>query len=411
MSGSRWKAVFAIGVAVCLCLQAGIAFAQDGGVDVEELLLEQTAPAGPGSLIDNLAPDAAARRSVLQKDYGIAATAAYTVYAQTANVAGRDVVAGDLGLAARWTFLNRGRSDAGSLVAYFENRHNFGGSNGFEFANEVGAGWFPHPIPNEGHSRLRQLYIKQNFVDDQLVTGVGKFSLRGLVNRSAFLGDRRRDFTGFPTTLDPSFSPPVDAFGAVLRVQPADRPISIMAGVFDADPDLDRFDLDIEGPFSIAELQISDRPYRRDVDLRQPDLVIRLTGYHRPETSTSKEAAGGTATVDWRLWDAENPADPGEVGLGLRYGFETQEAGAFGHLASLGLVVRAPFDRSRDALGAAATLAVTLDGEAQWSSETFYRLNLFDGFELSAGLQIVVDPVFSDESLSAIPGIRTLLQF
>ena len=385
--------------------------AQDGGVDAEELLSQPAAAIGPGSLLDIVAPDVADQVTTLRQDYGLAATIRYSVYAQTADFDGRGVAGGDLGAAARWTFFNRGRSDAASIVTYFEHRDTFSRSNGFEFAEDVGAGWFPHPIPNTGHTRLRQLYLTWNFLDDQVVTGVGKFSMRGLFNRSAYLGDRLRNFFSFAMSFDPSFNPPVDAFGAAVRVQPTDQLVSVMGGVFDADPNLNGFDVDVDGPFGIAELQFSNRPYRRALDPRQPDFVMRLTTYHRPETDSSREATGASAVVDWRIWDADRFAEVGEVGLGFRYGFQTRDAGALEQIASLGIVVSEPFGRARDAVGGGVAFTVTSDDDTQWSGETFYRLNVTDGFELSAGVQAIVDPAFSDDSLTIVPGIRTVFQF
>ena len=367
-----------------LLLAAAPAHAQSAGaaVDVEALIDEQERGAGAGSLLRTLSPGAAARRDALS-EAGLSLALGYGAYAVAAPASDAAWTAdGDIGLAVRWRVRPTEAANGTSFVAYVENRANYTSDDAFTFTDEVGSATFLSPIPNRDHTRLRQLYLKQNLANDSVVLGVGKFATRGNFTQSRVLGDKFRRFSSFAFALEPSFSPPIDAVGGYVRLQPKNSRVTVAGAVLDAAPDLESFDTDIDGPYVVGEVVLTDEPWRRDGGAPQPDFLLRLTGYHRSGTRDPEGGPSGSgvaATLDWRPradWD-----------IGVRYGAAEDALGAISHAAALGVVRDAPFGRARDAGGIALGWTRTADEGETLLGEAFYRLNVVPGLEATPFVQ------------------------
>lgn len=377
------------------------ALAQGAATDVERTIEARDANGGPGSLLATLHPDATEQRRRLQKDGGLAFTFAYSVYAQSALEDGADVVSGSASLGLRWTLDPGAATDNTSIVALVENRHNMSSATGFDLLAATGSAWFANPIPNDGHTRLRQLYLKRNLAGDQVVLGIGKFSTRALFNQSAVTGDRFRSFIGFPYILEPSFSPPVDAAGMYVRVQPDRSRASLSFAVLDARPSLDGVDFEIEHPFYATEIAIGSRPWKSDSGTSQPPWLLRFTGYYSDDPDRRGWGAAGVldiqATENWSI--------------GWRGGISEKDLGPVSATATLAAIRAAPFGRLRDGFGVGTNWARDNEGDDQYAVEVFYRWNVTPGFEISPSLQLIVDPTASNRNTATIIGLRTFVSF
>ena len=370
-----------------------------GAIDPERLIRQQEEESGSGRLTD-ASPDAEEVRARLEA-LGVTVAAVYTVYAQAEVEGPARVIDHNAGFAVRWQLADYAGEDATTLVAYAEDRHNYSG-DGFRFAERLGSFSFDNPVPSLGYTRLRQFYLKQNLMADQLVLGAGKFSLRGLWNKSRYLGDKARGFSAFPFAFGEALTPPIDAVGASLRLQPSGVPVTLMAAVFDSDPPPGALSVDVDGPFAIAELMVSGSHWKPDLD-EQPRTVARFTVYRQPAVPGSDRRQGVLLVLDHALTSS--------LGLGLRASLTDGAPDAVRFRAGAGVVLSGPLGRPRDQLGIAFGYARSGVGRDQGNGELYYRLNVVPGLEVTPDLQLLAGGVEARLGLRAVAGVRTNVVF
>ena len=180
-----------------LCLFVSLlpveASAQDGAVDPEELIREQTTDTGSGRLLDNFDLGTAERRSELKRDLGLSFAGTFYTSIQTGLDDDADVANGLAVLAVRWDNSDIIDGEMTSVIGYVENRHNLGGDGGAEFNAGVGAISAPNAFATE-FTRFRQLYVRQTLANDAVVLAFGKFSPRASFGRSRITTDKFRQF-------------------------------------------------------------------------------------------------------------------------------------------------------------------------------------------------------------------------
>lgn len=376
------------------------ASAQEGAVDPEQLIRDQTRDDGPGRLLDNFDLGVAARRAALRERAGISFAANYYLIMQSAPDADADVINGLANLAFRWDNGRLIEGEQTSVVGYLENRHDIAGLSSADFNARFGPTAAPNGFATE-FTRLRQLYLRQTLFDDSLVIAAGKYSLRGNFGASRLTVNKFRGFQSPTLSRAPSTPWPVESVGLYGRWQPEGRRWAVSAGLVDADPDVNAVDFDITGPYALVSLHLHSEPWRMDSGEPAPRHQFQLTVYHQPETPRGPEGVGVLAVHDMRLTD--------RLELGLRYGIAERQLGAVRQSAAAALVLNGPFGRPRDGVGVGVGWAEASESrDSNFNAEIFYRLNVIEGFELTPSAQISET---IDDRTELILGLRTGISF
>jgi hypothetical protein len=116
--------------------------------------------------------------------------------------------------------------------------------------------------------------------------------------------------------------------------------------------------------------------------------------------------------VGWSLSCDQNLSE--KYGVFLRYGGNDGGINQIRHLVSGGLSFLQPFQRINDqaGVGLSYTHPDNPDFRDEYASEVYYRLQVTEGYELSASAQLIVDPS-TDESddVLGVFGVRARILY
>ena len=97
-----------------------------------------------------------------------------------------------------------------------------------------------------------------------------------------------------------------------------------------------------------------------------------------------------------------------QYGVFLRYGGNDGDINSIEHILAAGFSFLQPFDRKNDQAGIAVSYTHPTSGDLrdEYSAETYYRLQLTEGIELSGSAQLIIDPSASDRDAVDVFGMR-----
>lgn len=370
--------------------------------DVEQVTGEsQLTPRRPLSTIDRPIYRALQQsKKELNEKYGITwALEDTAIYQATSGgIDNNDALVNTLGLFATWKILrDPDGKDFGGLGFQGEVRGNHRGQF-TDMRGELGTLWSPNDSTSDDYSKVNQFWWGQRMLDGKFGLQVGKIDPGSMINTNRFAGSGNTQFFGQPYATNPARSFPDNGLGIQLRVDPADW-IYVHFLMSDSDA------ISTHSPFSTVEGRWL---YAGEVGFRPrvPELgqgIYRLMLYYR-------DAEAGDE-VGWALSADQNLSEA--YGVFLRYGGNDGGLNAIEHLVSAGFSLLTPFDRPNDQAGIAVSFTHPTDGDLRdsYAAETYYRVRVTEGFELSGSVQVVFDPSAGEQDTVAVFGLRARILY
>jgi porin len=371
--------------------------------DLEEVLSEaQTTPDAPISKIDRPVYRALQDwKKLLRADYGINwALEDTAIYQHTSGGIDADrAMVNTLGLFATWKIIRdpNGKDFAG-LGFQGETRGNLFDDTFPEMTADLGTIWSPNDSTSDDYTKINQLWWGQRLMNGRIGYMVGKIDPGSQINGNRFAGSGNTQFFGQPYATNPARSFPDNGLGFVLAADPVEW-LSVRFEMSDSDA------VSTYSPFKTIEghwFYAGEIALKPTVE-RLGQGMYRLMTYFRDTEETEE--------VGWALSADQNLSD--KYGIFLRYDGNNANINAIEHLISTGFSFLAPFDRKNDqaGIGVAWTHPSDDDLRDEYSGEVYYRLQVTEGFELSASAQVVFDPSASDHDAVGIFGLRARLLY
>jgi porin len=365
--------------------------------DVEQITTEaQRAPDEPLTTLDRpiYRPLQDWKRELAEK-YGIAFALENTTIYQTTSggIRANDAIVNTLGLFATWKiFRSEDGKDFGGPGFQFETRGNHDGEF-TELRDELGTLWSPNDSTSDAYTRINQLWWGQRFGQGRFGVQIGKIDPGSIINTNRFAGSGNTQYFGQPYATNPARSFPQNGLGLQLRAEPVEW---LYFHFLMSDSDA----ISSHSPFTTIEGRWL---YAGEVGFRPKfegpgQGTYRFMLYHR-ETEPAHE-------FGWALSADQNLT--GDYGVFLRYGGNDGDINAIDHLVAAGFSFLRPFDRQNDQAGIGVSYTHPSDDDLrdEYATETYYRLQLTEGIELSGSAQLIFDPSAGDRDTVAVFGLR-----
>ena len=339
---------------------------------------------------------------------GLAFGADYNVLFQAANdsIGDDKAASGALRLFGNWTLTGRDSTQQGSLVFKVENRHRLGTDIAPQaLASELGyAGLTATPFSDAG-SILTNLYWHQSMVGDD-VAFVG-----GIVDTTDYLDvyglvSSWSDFLNLAFSTNPTIAAPNQGLGLAFRVSFADH-YYFLAGIADANGDPSD---------PLAGTFFSDREYFKHAEFGwvssraeqfNDNIHLSLWQADRREEADIAGGWGGSASFNHLINKRWLPF--------VRLGYSDGGGGALmERSASTGFAYYR--QRKSDVIGfgvswgrpSIKTYGADLNDE--YTTELYYRLQLFQHTTITPNIQWLVDPALNpDDNQLWVVGLRVRL--
>jgi hypothetical protein len=376
---------------------------QSPSQDVLEVTSEaQTEPQQPFSIADR--PIYRAIQS-LKKDlndkFGINFAIENTLIYQhtTGGVDPNDAMVNTLGFFATWKLY---RSEDGKDFAGFgfqaEQRGDPLDGHFTDLRDSLGTLWSPNDSTSDDYAKINQLWWGQKIADGRLGLQIGKIDPGSIINANRFAGSGNTQYFGQPFATNPARSFPDNGLGLQLRAEPTDWLYLhfVMS------------DSDAVGTYSPFKTVHGHWLYAGEIGLR-PKLeglgqgIYRLMVYERD--LEDKDEFGWALSFDQNITD--------QWGVFLRYGDNDGGINSIKRILSMGISSLQPFGRKNDQAGIGVSYTHPTESALrdEYSADVFYRLQVTEGFELSADAQIIADPSASNQDVVGVFGVRARLLY
>jgi hypothetical protein len=388
-----------LALAVILFVGAAVARAQQAAPsqDVEQITEEaQRTPEGPLFTIDRPVYDALqAWKKDLSERHGINwALENTTIYQSTSGgVDPNDALVNTLGLFATWKIIRSDNGkDFGGIGFQGETRANTADSFP-ELRDSLGTLWSPNDSTSANYTKINQLWWGQRFGEGRFGFLVGKLDLGTRINENRFAGSGNTQFFGQPYATNPGRSFPDNGLGFMLRVEPTDW-LFLHFSMSDSDA------VSTGSPFTTINghwFEAGEIGFKPEIPGLGPG-IYRFMLYYRDADSANE--------LGWALSFDQNLSE--KYGVFLRYGGNDGDINSIEHIVSGGFSFLQPFDRRNDqaGIGVSWTHPTSSDLRDEYAAETYYRLQVTEGIELSASAQLVIDPSASDQDAVGVFGLR-----
>jgi porin len=267
-----------------------------------------------------------------------------------------------------------------------------------EHVDGVGTLWSPNDSTSDSYTTINQLWWGGRLAEGRIGFIAGKIDPGAYINTNRFAGSGNTQYFAQPFATNPGRSFPDKGLGFMLRAEPVDW-LYVHFTMSDSEA------ISTHSPF---ETITGKWLYAGEVGF-QPVIeglgqgVYRLMLYERDAEAASE--FGWSLSADQNLTDS--------YGVFLRYGGNDGDLNAIEHIVAAGFSFLQPFGRKNDqaGVGVAFTHPTSDDFRDEYSAETYYRLQVTAGFELSASAQLIVDPAASDRDAVGVFGLRARLLY
>jgi porin len=371
--------------------------------DVEEVTAEaQRTPEAPVSTADRPIYDAIQQaKKELYEKYGITFALEDTlIYQHTSGgVNPNDAMVNTLGLFATWKiFRSDNGKDFAGLGFQGETRGDLLDSHFTELRDSLGTLWSPNDATSDDYVKINQLWWGQRLAEGRLGFIVGKIDPGANINANRFAGSGNTQFFGQPFATNPGRSFPDNGLGFMLRAEPTDW-LYFHFTMSDSEA------VSTHSPFTTIS---GHWLYAGEVGFK-PTIQgfgqgnYRLMLYDRDDESANE--------LGWSLSADQSLSD--DYGVFLRYGGNDGHINSIEHLVSMGLSFLRPFGRKNDqaGVGVSYTHPSSRDLRDEYSAETYYRLQVTEGLELSADAQFIINPSASDQDAVGVFGVRARILY
>jgi porin len=391
-------------VAAVFCI-ASIAAAQQAtpSQDVEEIITEdQQSPEEPVSTVDRTAYRALQGwKKGLSDKYGFNFAIENTAIYQhtTGGVDPNQALVNTLGLFATWkVYRSLNGKDFGGIGFQAEARQNPLDHNFPELTSSLGTLWAPNDSSSDDYHKINQLWWGMRAFDGRFGFRIGKIDPGNLINENRFAGSGNTQFFGQPFATNPARSYPDNGIGMMLRYEPTDW-MWVHYTMSDSDA------VSTYSPFKtihgrwVYEGEVGFKP----VVPKLGPGIYRFMIYDRDAQAANE--------VGWALSFDQNISP--NYGVFLRYGGNEGTINKIRQLVSAGFSFLTPFDRPNDqaGIGISYTHPTSSALRDEYSSEVYYRLQVTEGFELSASSQLVINPSASTLDTVGVFGLRARLLY
>jgi len=340
----------------------------------------------------------------LKDQHGLELGFAYTSLFQAASDApsGAEDTAssGIFRLTGKWTLLNRGTKNSGSLVFSADHRHRYDDLAPADLGFSSGYLGIPGTLFNDAGNLLGDLNWQQSFNDGQSGFVIGRYDPNDFLGVLGY-ANPWTSFSNLSILFDasiaiPDFSTGIAAGHWINEQWYLKGTVNDVNGTVN---DIKFFD-DFDELYSSAEIGWS--PSRAERYLKN----IHIMGWHADARDNEgvAQSEGVTVGANW-TWDEKTM-------LFTKVGFSSGAAPLYSESATLG-AMRYISSRS-DLTGIAVNWGSPADGslEDQWSSELFYRFQLAENLAITPAIQLIVDPALNpDEDEIWIGSLRTRFTF
>jgi hypothetical protein len=369
--------------------------------DIDEITTEaEQTPQEPASTVDRPVYSALqSAKKTLDDKYGITFAIENTAIYQhtTGGVDPNQALVNTLGVFARWKiYRSQDGKDFGGPGFQAESRQNPLDHNFPEMTKSLGTLWAPNDSSSDDYHKINQLWWGMRAFDGRFGFRIGKIDPGNLINENRFEGSGNTQFFGQPFATNPARSFPDNGIGMMLRYEPTDW-MWVHYTMSDSDA------VSTYSPFKTIHGRWL---YAGEVGLKPVFPKLGQGMYRFMIYDRDAEAAN---EVGWALSFDQNIGE--HYGVFLRYDGNDGSINAIRHLLSVGFSFLTPFDRENDqaGIGVSYTHPTSSSLRDQYSGEVYYRLQVTEGFELSASVQLVVDPSASTLDTVGVFGLRARL--
>ena len=312
----------------------------------------------------------------------------------------------------KWEILGRGTNDTGSLIFKIENRDAYGGLPPSDFGFELGYVGLMNCCFNDQGARTTNLYWRQSFDDQRVVTYAGFLDVTDYTDVYAMASP----WTGFSNLVFATGSAtmgglPDGAFGAMGAVWVSES-VYVIGGIADANADptdvFEGFDTFFDDFETFKNIDIHWTPKRDEVFFNNTHLSFYQID-SRKEAGTNSGygvSLSLTRAVDNKFlpfirggWSKDGGSLL-ESSVSVGFGYQDQSVAGAG-LFGLGLNWGRP---NEDTFGA------KLDD--QYTAEVFYRGQILSGLQITPSIQLIADPALNpDEDFISVFGVRARAVF
>jgi porin len=337
----------------------------------------------------------------LGERYGINFAVEDTLIYQAASggVDPNDAMVNTLGFFSTWKIIRSdNEKDFAGLGFQAEVRGNHTGEF-TDLRNDLGSLWSINDSTSDDYSKINQFWWGQRFGDGKLGYLVGKIDPGTRINQNRFAGSGNTQFFGQPFATNPARSFPDNGLGLMLRYEPVEW-LYLHFTMSDSDA------ISTHSPFTTLNgrwLYAGEIGYQPVFDgLGQG--IYRLMIYGR-DTKSATDEIGVAVSIDQNLSD--------DLGVFFRYGGNDGGINAIRHLLAVGVSFLNPFGRSNDLAGVGVSFTYPSDSDLrdEYAVESYYRLQLTEGVELSPDVQVIFDPSAGGQDVVGVFGMRLRLLY
>jgi porin len=340
----------------------------------------------------------------INKNYGLALSLDYNLLYQKANESAGDeddAAGGIFRFFGSWAVLDRGGDNPGSIVVKVENRHRLGTdivpqTLGFE----IGYSGSPGAQFGDTDWILSNLHWLQKTNNGRLNFVAGIIDPTDYLNVYAMV-DPLTAFSNLAFLTGTTIPAPSQGLGAAVGWAPIEN-MYLLGGLYDANGDPSEPDNSFESFFEDHEyLKQIEIGWMSSFERRFLDNV-HLTMWHADE----KEEVG--VEDGWGLaFSATKFIDDTWLPF-LRIGYADDGGALWERSVCTGLGYY--FSDTKDLLGVGLNWGSPADGDDQYTTEVFYRLQLTPNFAITPDIQLFVDPAQNpDEDALWVFGLRARL--
>jgi porin len=401
MTASRLLLAPAVAIVI---LFGTFAFAQESSPsqDVDQVTAEaQTTPEQPLAPVDRPVYTAIQNFKEEIAKAGLHFAIEDTAFYQhtTGGIEPNQALVNTLDLFATWKiFRSQDGKDFGGIGFLGESRQNPLDHNFTEVTNSLGTLWSPNDSSSDDYNKIAQLWWGMKLIDGRLGFQIGKIDPGSIVDGNRFAGSGNTQFFSQPFVKDVARSFPDNGIGLQARGEITDQ-LYVHYMMSDSDA------ISTHSPFTtinghwIYAGEIGWKP----VIGKLGQGIYRVMIYDR-DAATANE-------MGWSLSADQNITD--NYGVFLRYGGNDGKINAIKEFVSTGFSFLAPFHRKNDeaGVGVSYTHPTSNTLRDEYSSEVYYRVQMTEGFELSASAQLIVDPAASTQDVSGVFGVRARLLY
>lgn len=306
-------------------------------------------------------------------------------------------------LIGQWAIRDKTDAGRGNLIMWYQVAATWGGQTTTELMDKVGILSPPNggdTYPADSRDLTQHFAWEQKFAGDRIRVQVGKMTTRILFNLNRYTVSDREDFLTPMIVNNPvaSYTARV-GFGAFVEYKQDDWYVSGM--IRDADANLSKRFIDFDS------LSTGNWEYVGEFGYTPGDLGGLGPGNYRLTISQSDATATVPSTSSVSL---SFDQDIGErVGAFFRYATADDTFRAFDRRVTLGAQLKEPLGFANDRVGLAIWRGDPADTTLRTETgiDFFWKLQIADFLEVSAGLQMVLDPAIrTDRSKATLATIR-----